>query len=374
MIRRIKNIILETPDRYRRIVSGSVYNHKLDGIRFLAVTAVILCHISNHTYVYGGFIETSDFLRTTFIYNLFQGVSLLFVLSSYLLSSYLFRVDIRQILKSYYYRRFVRIFPPYAVALTICMVVLVFILKHADFSTGMKHYFASLFFANNIFYPLSHPFIMPVGWTVEIEIQYYALLPFVILFYKRFLRLSRILSIIFLFFLPVFLDDFRWYEHTYTIFQVPYFLAGILLADLISNQRDLLSKIKLKKVFAYIIGLSSIFFILAINWYYFEYYQVKIDLAPLFIFLLMFVILTQNFMPKMMENRWVCFIGNMGYSLYLTHVLVISFAGKFLIHLRVSDFFLPNYIIQSLLLFPLIMGFGFVFYKYIEFPLMKRGK
>lgn len=364
--------IANTPERYRRVVSGIAYEHKLDGIRFLALTGVILCHVSSHTLYYGGFMEKSDYVRTTFIYNLFQGVSLLFVLSSYLLSSYLFRVDIKSILKKYYARRFWRIFPAYAIVLTLCMVILVFVRHAIGTEEGLKHYFASLFFGNNVVYPLTHPVIMPVSWTVELEVQYYCLLPFVILAYKRFKTLFRILSILALLFMPVLLDRFSWYEHTNLPFQVPYFLAGILLADLLHHREEWAKALPINTFLTYLIGFGAVFLLLWINWYYYTFAGIKIDLAPILIFILMFLILCKDFISRTMQNKWICFIGNMGYSLYLTHMLVISFAGKIMLHLKISDFFMPNYILQVLLLYPLVVGFGFVFYRFVEFPLMKK--
>lgn len=362
----------ETPLRYLRVVSGIDYEHKLDGIRFLALSSVILCHISSHTKHYGGFIEQSDYLRTTFIYNLFQGVSLLFVLSSYLLSSYLFRVDIKSILKKYYARRFWRIVPAYAIVLTLCMIILLFVHQSINTQEGLKHYFASLFFANNLVYPLTHPIIMPVSWTVELEVQYYCLLPFFIIGYKRFKVVFRVLCTLALFLMPVLLDHFSWYEHTNLVFQVPYFLAGILLADLLHHRIDWVKKLPINLFLSYLLGGCAVFMLLWINWYYYEFAKIKIDLAPVLIFILMFLILCKGFINRTMQNKWICFIGNMGYSLYLTHMLVISFAGKFMLHLKISEYFMPNYLLQIILLYPLVIGFGFFFYKYVEHPLMKR--
>lgn len=363
--------ISQIPDRYKRVVSGGLYDAKLDGIRFLAVISVVLCHISNHTDIYGGFRDSVSFVRANFIYNLFQGISLLFVLSSYLLSSYLFRNSIREKIKSYYYRRFIRIFPPYAIVLTICFVVLVFILNKIDVENGWEHYLASLFFANNFVYPFTHPIIMPIGWTIELEIQFYCILPLFLWVYKKNMALGRGITLFSLLLLPPLLGSFDWYEHTFLVFQIPYFMAGVLLADLSLNYK------KRKQIPRWIsgtIGSLCLLTLFLLNWYYVELKGVKIDLAPLLILIALYLMIHHNFLSKLLCQKWFCFIGNMGYSVYLIHILVISFLGKFTLHIRIGDEFLPNFILQCFLLIPAILIVSTIFYRLVEYPLMQKGK
>jgi peptidoglycan/LPS O-acetylase OafA/YrhL len=106
----------------------------------------------------------------------------------------------------------------------------------------MPHFISSVFYSHNIIYARRST-INPVAWTLEIEIQFYVLLPFIIKIFsiqKTILRrFFLIIGIVLSGIIYATNDTFFINAHLeYSIF--PYlsiFLLGILMADVyLSNQ------------------------------------------------------------------------------------------------------------------------------------------
>src|SRR5690606_29291725 len=86
-------------------------------------------------------------------------------------------------LKSYYWRRVTRLEPPYFISMALFFITLVFIMGE-EFKTLLPHFLTGIFYLHNIIYFDFNP-INPPAWTLEIEIQFYILAPFLALFIFR---------------------------------------------------------------------------------------------------------------------------------------------------------------------------------------------
>ena len=107
---------------------------ELDGLRALAITAVMLFHFSPH--------------RNLFRFG-WAGVDLFFVISGFLITGIL--LDLRSDpspYRTFYWRRVLRIFPPYYAVLAIA-AVFAFVIHHEPFEA--RQWFACLFFVPGIF-------------------------------------------------------------------------------------------------------------------------------------------------------------------------------------------------------------------------------
>lgn len=179
------------------------YRKELDGLRCLAVMAVIIYHagISLHgiTLFKGGFF----------------GVDVFLVLSGYLITNIIINSldDNKFSLLDFYWRRIKRIVPALVVMLFISSIAAWYILLPNDlmkFSDSLK---SALYFGSNyyflgedsyvsdasIFKPLLHT------WSLAVEWQFYLFYPFVILFINTFFKRYRVsiilsLSIVSLFY------------------------------------------------------------------------------------------------------------------------------------------------------------------------------
>jgi len=143
----------------------------LDGLRGLAVLFVVFSHISNE----GLYLHSALNFSGSGKY----GVFLFFVLSAFLLSGQFFQKPAeqlynRQIWLNYAFRRILRIFPLYTLALVGTTALNNFF--HTDFS----------------WLDVGRHLILQDGkgiyWTIPVEFKYYMLLPVAVFFLHRFLR------------------------------------------------------------------------------------------------------------------------------------------------------------------------------------------
>jgi len=152
------------------------YLIELDGLRFIAVSLVMIGHFTSETHL-EKFTWTFGSL----------GVTLFFVLSGFLISRILMSekekmTSLPQSLKTFYIRRFLRIFPLYYLVLAIAFI--------ADIPSA-RQYFGWL-----LSYTANYPAAMTQGglryvnhfWTLCVEEQFYIFFPlFIFLLPKKYL-------------------------------------------------------------------------------------------------------------------------------------------------------------------------------------------
>ena len=188
------------------------YRPEIDGLRAIAVGAVILYHaqitILGHQPFKGGFI----------------GVDIFFVISGYLITSIILKEFIKTgsiSFKHFYQRRIRRILP---VLLFVMLVSLpfawVYLLPNdlLDFSKSILY---SLGFSSNFYFHyhgleysvegLVHPFLHT--WSLSVEEQYYILFPIILLITFKYFRKYLIHILIFSFIVSLGLAD--WSSRNY---------------------------------------------------------------------------------------------------------------------------------------------------------------
>ncbi|NRB11352.1 MAG: acyltransferase [Rickettsiaceae bacterium] len=168
------------------------YRKDIDGLRAIAVLAVVLFHAFPKV-IKGGFL----------------GVDIFFVISGYLITSIIikdFNNDTFSIYK-FYSRRIKRIFPSLITVITICLIFGWYTLTNDELSHLAKHIkTSSLFYINFILAHESGYFDIATSlkplmhlWSLAIEEQFYIFWPLLIYFArKKGFNLLSIFSIIFL--------------------------------------------------------------------------------------------------------------------------------------------------------------------------------
>jgi peptidoglycan/LPS O-acetylase OafA/YrhL len=157
---------------------GTKYRPEIDGLRAVAVVAVILFH-TNLGIATGGYV----------------GVDVFFVISGYLISSIILRElgQKRFTFVGFYERRIRRIFPALFVVLVATTVASWFILPPNQLQTYAQSLVATTAFASNVFFWLKSGYfggdaeLFPLThmWSLSVEEQYYVLFPFVMLIASR---------------------------------------------------------------------------------------------------------------------------------------------------------------------------------------------
>src|SRR4051812_36127322 len=168
-----------------RVLIAEYYRAEIDGLRGIAVLAVIGFH-AFPDYVPGGFV----------------GVDVFFVISGFLISSIILRQLSRSqfTIADFYSRRIRRIFPALLVILTACLLFGGLVLLPNELEQLGKHIGSAVLFASNFtlwfesgyfdttaeFKPLLHL------WSLGIEEQFYLLWPMLLLLLWRRPRMIRL--------------------------------------------------------------------------------------------------------------------------------------------------------------------------------------
>jgi len=237
----------------RITTAGRVFIPQIDGLRFVAIMAVISYHVRDVCSFHFRaspeiqYIE-GDPINNTFSVGFF-GVQLFFVISGFVLSLPFARQWLcagnRIGWRDYYVRRVTRIEPPYVIHLIFLFVLCGLVLRHvpaqihlyqnpAWAAYSLAHIIPSLFYSNGFIHG-AHPFPNAVLWSLEVEVQFYLLAPFLAGVFripgvwKRRALLGLLIllgSLASLLFKPAYLLGCSLLGNT------QYFLAGFLMADI----------------------------------------------------------------------------------------------------------------------------------------------
>ncbi|WP_392551276.1 acyltransferase family protein [Orbus wheelerorum] len=151
------------------------YRSDIDGLRAIAVLAVIIFHLNN-SWLHGGFI----------------GVDIFFVISGYLITKIIYS-DIQNnqfSFKVFYQRRINRILPVFFVVMFCTTVVAWYLLLPDEFMLFLKSLKSTTYFWENMFFAQNtggywdqSAEIMPIlhTWSLAVEEQFYILFPFILL-------------------------------------------------------------------------------------------------------------------------------------------------------------------------------------------------
>ncbi|MBX2932206.1 MAG: acyltransferase [Chitinophagaceae bacterium] len=368
----MKNIV---PLFLRKETNGAVIK-EIDGLRFIAIVAVVLSHFNLQV------IKLSPY-ETDFVYSnalaLFlelggYGVRIFFCISAFILSipfiQYLLYKQEKVNLKKYYVRRLKRLEIPYLLVLIILLLFRIFV-QGEFWKEELPHFFSSVFYSHNIIYDRRST-INPVAWTLEIEIQFYLLLPLLLkLFIIKNVSLRRILliaSICITGIIYAIFENFFIAAHLqYSI--VPYFpvfLLGILLADIYLSNASILKE---KSFLWDVLGVVGFLFIIYFAGYPIFYKQCIEYIGYVLLFTGVFkgIVLNNIFTKKI-----IMAIGCMCYSIYLLHYALIAFIAQ---HITTSLFqfhYYKDLIIQGIIVLPLVLLVCSIFYLLVEKPLIKR--
>lgn len=363
-------------NKFRRITSNQLYLPEIDGIRFLAISLVVLFHIHGYfvAKTSAAFSDAPDNYRllNTFLEHGNRGVELFFVLSGFILCLPFAHQYINNgkkvLLSKYYLRRLTRLEPPYFIAMTAILLMQLAIHVKPP-SVLFPSWLASLIYSHNIIYH-HKSFLTTVAWSLEIEIQFYLVAPilFRALLVQKHLRRYMILAT----YAALLLLQYYYPPKVVTIYAfAEYFLAGILLADLyVSNTFADLFRNRL------IIPISIICLTAIIYWPFRSLaampYMPMLSriLFPFTIALFFYTVLKNEVIKKVFSYKFIPVIGGMCYSLYLLHYTIISVLGRFTMGFHLTEYYIPNLLLQFFLIGVPVLAISSVYYYFIERPFM----
>jgi len=361
-------------NRFKRITTSGAYYPEIDGIRFLCIVMVMLCHVENYVRL---FIITSGDTQFSLIAYLMQNggmaVFAFFSLSGYILSLPFLRARFLKTappsLKKYFLRRLTRLEPPYIIALVLSFVAFVYVLHSYTFNELFPHFLASLFYVHHIFYPHSYPLVLAVAWTLEVEMMFYITLPVLLyLLYKLPTVYRRLIMFLVILIVPWLRIGIFSYNN-FLFANIPYFLAGVLVAEHIVLKESPLSFLPASIKPALLACLFFVFFVTGYSPLSFNH--VGIDAILLYFVFILIIIDKTGY--RFFANKYIATIGGMCYSIYLTHYAVISFVGRYIHYRFFNENFLGNLFMYSIIFLVPAFVAGAIFYLLIEQPAMKKN-
>lgn len=358
------------------------YRPDIDGLRAVAVIAVILFHL-NSAWLPGGFL----------------GVDIFFVISGYLIGGILYR-ELSEgtfSLKRFYLRRMRRILPAFFSVLFFCLVVAYFIMVpgSTDINNFRRSALSSILFINNLYssfitdYFAPNTELQPLNhlWSLAVEEQFYLLYPIVLILLTWFsIKIAQQFSwkhkhvlITFLVLLVIFCCSMAFFTVRFKgIPASPYYLPHIRFGELLvgailaiglyrRNETDEKNVSAYPTMVTRFIGWSSVI-ILAICLFYPN--PPHSPWFPGFAAIIPCIATagiihsgqySQGKLQGVLSTRFSVYLGKRSYSLYLWHWPILAFARYF------TESPLSSVSLGILLI--LIVVLAFAAYQWIEQPL-----
>lgn len=369
------------------------YMPELDGLRCLAIVFVLVWHAALRASRYLDHAAAPGEHAATW-YSYFPhgevGVILFFFISGFVVAQpFLLRPCGAWKVGSFYRRRVLRIYPPYLVAITLCFVVLG-IAGHVPTDANAfdrsgvplsQSFLASLFYLHGVIFDVPSR-LNPPMWSLEIEVAFYAVLPPLMMLYARagsrrtrmvalaaFIAAAVIASSLLISSLDTDLR-LRWglFYHAYL------FGLGVLAADLVGDPSGLGMR---KGTLGDLVFAAGLLVLASIGFAMTRYdARMPNSLYALIIQGLTILSLALVFHGAFHGRRasawlsrpWIRLIGTMCYSIYLTHIIVMTAVGEVLgrvLHLHGTGMV---YLVFLGILVPASLAAGLVFYVAVERP------
>ncbi len=362
---------LGRPLQLRRITTTGTWIPQIDGLRFIAITSVILFHMMEELVRRTGHsIEIQP--RYAFLAQLVshgnRGVLLFFVISGYIIARPFLRqhrlhgkpVD----LGAYYLRRLTRLEPPYVLALLMTSVVIL-LAYGVSLRTLLPHLLASTFYLHGLMYHAKST-ISFVAWSLEIEVQFYLLAPLLGTIYRLRNTIVRRFVMIVLMAAgsgyAIYASDGSDSILNWTLIgSLQYFMAGFLLADIVEGHQEQSHRSAVWDLVS-LIG-WPIAFLWPNEWQ-------PDALLPLLFLVLCVAAFYGPASSRFFRRSFVALTGGMCYSFYLTHMLAITLVFKATRHLAVLHDFLANYAVQVAAMMVPVALLGTLYFVVVERPCM----
>lgn len=345
------------------------YYDLLDGLRAYAVLGVLISHWV--------FVPAVQSMGLGFL-----GVNLFFVISGFLITEILMK-DIQEgrtngaILKKFYWRRTLRIFPIYYIA---CIILL--LLNYED---SKQVFWYNVSYTTNIYNYISGNITEGYShiWSLCVEEQFYLFWPLILLLGNKHARNVIILFII----ISLATRAWFWYSkpHNYDIFNyrmtpacLDVFGLGAILAYIKTKHEEKL-QLYLKMWWLPL----SCFIIYCINAYYLHHPVIneifnRFLVGVISVFLIGWAIYRHKYIQPLLRHSWLKYIGRISYGVYLYHIFVSTGlqdkVNEYLLSIDYS--FMPAlrynlYIITAPLYAGITILLAAISYRMIELPFLR---
>lgn len=370
---------------FRRSTNTTSFLPEIDGLRFFAIFTVLVYHMNTAYIKQIGLTHQewrdmvgleSYFDIAWWIIRLDVGVKVFFAISGFILALPFLKQYVsggKQVqIKDYFIRRLTRLEPPFVISLIGFYFVHVFLLQ-ADGIELIPHFFAGLIYGHVFIFGEGNP-INPVTWSLETEAQFYIVLPLLFWILFQFKKLFlQILFILLLIVISIMSKSYFFYQgldHVQSSILAYFtnFASGILFAWVYLKLGDIFFK---NRNFVYdLLGLLSVF--LMFYFYKPQAYWLNNIILNLSILGLFLSVFKGNLTNWFYTRPIIYIIGGMCYSIYLLHFAFFHLIVKFTGSIQVGQGYWQDFMIQSVIMLPLVLVVSSIYYLLIEKPCMNK--
>jgi peptidoglycan/LPS O-acetylase OafA/YrhL len=316
-----------------RETSSGRFIPQVDGLRFVAIGMVVLYHLDGYISVKSAFYHFHGHAGPDWSAALaaqgFNGVELFFAISGFILglpfAAHYLQGAPAVSLKKYYLRRVTRLEPPYLLAVLGLFGLAVVIQGKSVASLG-PHLLVSMFYLHNLIYGLGSS-VIGVAWSLEVEVQFYLLVPLLALVFRvreRWLRRSILCALI----IGTLVAQQIWMHGSLRgrisiLAFLQFFLTGFLLADIFQDEWHASPRTSLYWDLIALAGWPALFVVVLPSlrlWHW---------MFPCMVLVLYAAAFRGRFCSRLLSLRVATVIGGMCYSIYLIHYEVISAVARF---------------------------------------------
>jgi peptidoglycan/LPS O-acetylase OafA/YrhL len=371
----------------KRKTHSTSFIPEIDGLRFFAIITVVLFHLNTSLSKSLGFDASFGIDALGGKYDMLQlgwwvvrldlGVKVFFAISGFVLALPFLKYGLlgegkKVSIGPYFVRRLTRLEPPFIISLIVFLFVHVLI-RHETLNEMSGHFFAGLVYLHGFIFGEPNP-INPVTWSLEVEAQFYVLVPMLFWLIFRFKnQLTRIIVILVLIAISVFAKNY--------IFQIgserlmasilSYFTnfgVGLLFAYFFVLDHKGWLKIK-----SYLFDLLGILCVLGVFYFYKPQHQILNNvLFNVSVFGIMVTAFKGKIWNYFYTRSWVYIIGGMCYSIYLLHYAFFHLLVPYTSKISLNMGYKIDYGIQILVAVPIMLLVSTVFYILIERPCMDK--
>lgn len=343
----------------------TVKYNEIDGVRGFLAFFVFL----HHSFIWSIFIKTEEWKEpNSNLFNQFgqTSVALFFMITAFLFITKLISAKNKTIdWKKYILSRFFRIFPAYFFSIVIIFLIVTVLSNfqlNDSLASNIKNSIVWLFFTiggPNDINKVANTYLIDAGvtWSLPYEWLFYLILPLIGLLFK--IKVSKQNLIIYtILFIAVAIIN-----HVTFIQFVPFF-GGIISALLIQKKSVVLKKTKHSFLFLILLFILMFFF------------NTGKDILPLLFSTLLFLIIASgNSIFGILSNTYSRLLGQITYSLYLLHGIVLFIVFRFVIGYHEAAQLSDNnyWLIIACCIIPIVL-ISQISYKYIELPFINLFK
>ncbi len=360
--------------RLSRVTSSGRYIAEIDGLRFAAIFPVVVQHLSERLLRHGpaAWAESAETSSAAFFAGRGTiGVFLFFAISGFILGlpfAKRYRAGRpAPAIRPYLWRRVTRLEPPYIFWMTGFALVL---LLQGALPAGdlLPRLGASLIYQHNWIYNGYSP-INPVAWSLEVEIQFYLLAPFLgWLFFGLFRAPYRKPALLLAVILTLAAQQlFGWKTMPWKASlagQLQHFLLGFLLVDYFLDRR--LGRRGAGQYTWDVLGLAGLA-LMPFTWSDEFFKELLFALGLVLFFVGAF---RGRLLSRWLGNRWIAVIGGMCYTIYLIHLPLLELLTRQTAGWIISDQYFWQLLWQLVLIGPVVVVVSAVAFVLTEKPFM----